>query len=193
MNETVYAELQEKFICVHSREELVTGGDILVIPSFSLHGVEVDPLVPYERIVFNVRDDLLVHSYLTEILVWLNRMVLEKEQRKSDNILPPLVAEACKYVEEHLHEKIMVSELSKELHHNKDYVNRCFKKEMGTSLKEYILSRKLVRAQNLLSLGWRPSEVCEQVGFRNYSNFSRMFVKYIGQSPREFQKTNGKI
>ena len=109
---------------------------------------------------------------------------------ETNNMLPPLVAQICKYIEKHLQEKITVEEMAKELHYNKDYMNRCFKKVMGTSLKEFILSKKLVRAQNLLCEGMRPNEVCGMLGFQNYANFSRTFTNYIGESPRKFREIN---
>ena len=64
-----------------------------------------------------------------------------------------------------------------------------FKQYMGISPAQYILSLRIMNAQNLLERGvYNIREVAEVVGYENPLYFSRVFKKEVGMSPTEYRK-----
>ena len=60
---------------------------------------------------------------------------------------------------------------------------------MGISPAQYILSLRIMNAQNLLERGvYNIREVAEVVGYENPLYFSRVFKKEVGMSPTEYRK-----
>lgn len=131
---------------------------------------------------------LLVPALLTQILVLINRKALVSNDIPSNtNALPDIVKLSIEYINSHFTENMHVSDLENYVHHQKDYIVRCFKSVTGLSVQQYILAKRLSLAKQYLSAGKSPSEVCFLCGFYNYSNFSRTFKKHLGLSPREYQ------
>lgn len=65
-------------------------------------------------------------------------------------------------------------------------VNSLFKRYLNTTLKEYIIMRRISIAQELLRNNSSVSDVCEKVGFNNYSHFIRTFTREVGVSPKQY-------
>jgi YesN/AraC family two-component response regulator len=101
--------------------------------------------------------------------------------------------EKCKdYIFAHLHEKIVLSDLAKELFLNKNYLCDLFRKEEGITIGEYILHQKILRIQNLLiysSLSY--SELATAFGFSSQSHLGRQFKKVTGTTLRKYRDTYG--
>lgn len=92
------------------------------------------------------------------------------------------------FIEEHYASDISLTELADLLHLSTSYLSRLFKQELGMNFTEYVvnyrlnLSRKLI-CHSELSL----KEVAQQVGYFNYSHFSKLFKKYYGKSPNSYR------
>ena len=135
----------------------------------------------------NMGDDLLIDAYLKQIMVMVNRHFLSHEIPVHTEIMPSLVVETFKYIENHLSEEITLKKLEDHIHHNGTYISRCFKKITGISLQQFIITKKIAVSCKLLREGHLPCDVCYMTGFNNYSNYSRTFSKYIGLSPKQYQ------
>lgn len=98
-----------------------------------------------------------------------------------------------KYVHEHYMGEIQLRDLAAVAHVSPTYLSVKFKKEQGISFTEYLVRFRLNKAKELL-LEHRFSckEVSAQVGYTDYSQFSKIFRKYIGISPVEFSRMNQK-
>ncbi len=95
------------------------------------------------------------------------------------------------YVMTHIDEELPVSELAEYAALNPEYLSRLFKKRTGSSLKEYIIQKKIEVAQLLMdTTNLSISVVADHVGYPNYNNFSRIFKKYVGCTPQEYKKNN---
>ena len=134
--------------------------------------------------------DVLADTYIKQILVMVNSHIDEDpaEQKRSISLMPELVSSTIRYIDRHITDDITAESIAEHLHHNSTYVSRCFKKFAGISLQTYILNKKISLAQRYLKDQNMPGDVCFQVGFHNYSNFSRTFTKYTGMSPKKYQQ-----
>jgi Response regulator containing CheY-like receiver domain and AraC-type DNA-binding domain len=93
------------------------------------------------------------------------------------------------YVHDHISQEIKRSDIADKLHLNVDYLARIFKKEMGITLKEYILNEKMKVAKNLITSTALPmSFVATKVGYDNFSHFSQSYKKVYGVSPSSDRK-----
>jgi len=63
-----------------------------------------------------------------------------------------------------------------------------FKRDAKTSIREFVLERRLQAAASLLiATEERVSQICFGVGFRDVPNFNHAFKRRFGLSPREFR------
>lgn len=78
---------------------------------------------------------------------------------------------------------------------NYDYVRKLFKREIGLSPHEYLISLKMKLAKDIILSGvtnryseYTVSQIAEACGFLEPLYFSRVFKKYYGVSPANFIK-----
>ncbi len=93
------------------------------------------------------------------------------------------------YIEGNLTRPISRQELAQQASFAPSYFSALFRETTGTTIPEYINLRRIRRAQELLRAPeTRVSAVCYAVGFRDLSNFNRVFKRIVGQTPREYRQ-----
>ena len=94
------------------------------------------------------------------------------------------------YVEENLSRNITVAELSKQFHVSRQILYSIFKLEFNDTIRNFILKKRLQRAQYLLTTTQKPiSDIATSVGFIDYNYFIRFFKKRLGVSPLQYRKS----
>lgn len=96
--------------------------------------------------------------------------------------------EICRYLKEHLCERVTLDELAEQFHFGKTHMCVMFKKRMGTSIIDHHIDMKVAEAKRLLreeTLTVR--EISERLGFDSPEYFSRCFMRRVGYSPRSFR------
>ncbi len=96
-----------------------------------------------------------------------------------------MLAEAIRYMDEHITKGFTLDEMSKELHVSKSYLHKLFSQNLKVTPKKYLLSRRLALAQSDLKDKQKPTEVCLKYGYKDYSTFYREYRKYFGVSPSQ--------
>ena len=125
-------------------------------------------------------------SYLTQVLVSLNRLALQ--QRREDPVTAPdsTVYNILSYINEHYNENLTLDDLANRFFISKYHLSREFQRLVGTSVHRYIVQKRLVMAKQMLSAGKPSSEVYQSCGFGDYSNFYRAFRTEYQISPKEY-------
>ncbi len=91
-----------------------------------------------------------------------------------------------KYVEENLDRPINVNDVAEAMFMNADYLSRQFKGEENISLKEYIVKQKMEAAKIFLTTTTLPvSIIAAKLGYDNFSYFSQVYRKTMGNPPTE--------
>lgn len=91
------------------------------------------------------------------------------------------------HIDMHLDRCIYVKELADIMCMSTDYFTRIFKSINGVSPNQYIQLKRIERAQTLLLLSdMSVKEIAEEIGIPNLSQFSKLFRKHVGVSPREY-------
>ncbi len=101
-------------------------------------------------------------------------------------------ARAMAYMDEHYREAVRIDDIAARLHISRKYLCTLLEEQIGMSTKEYLLNRRAEAAADLLlHTRMTVSEIAAEVGYSDYTQFSRMFRKKKGMSPREFVKCHG--
>ena len=94
-----------------------------------------------------------------------------------------------KYIALHYMDEITLNEVAEILNLSRSYLSTLFKKEMGISFTQYLIDFRLNRAIEILKLENLPlNSVAEMVGYPDYTQFSKIFKKYKGVSPKSYIK-----
>lgn len=94
------------------------------------------------------------------------------------------------HIEENYAHPIFLSELAGVLHISAPYLSAKFKKKLGCSFSEYLVRFRMNKASALLQeeSALTISEIAASVGYTDYVQFSKIFKKYKGVSPRTYRK-----
>ena len=94
-----------------------------------------------------------------------------------------------RYADEQYTDSITISELSATYRKNEKYLGRLFKREIGLSFGDYVLSKRLKKAEKLLKTpDEKIIEIALECGFDNISYFNRVFKNKNGMSPGDYRK-----
>lgn len=108
----------------------------------------------------------------------------------SHSPMAPVVA----YIKNNLRERINLKELSDRACMSTATFYRNFRREMGMSPIEFIINEKIRTAKKLLSNpGININEVSYASGFEDCNYFIRLFKKYEGVTPKQYQSMNMSI
>lgn len=125
-------------------------------------------------------------AYLTVLLYETNeafRQKLLNQNSNADNYDKSY--EIIKYVNSHLYEDISLESISKNFYLSRSQLNRVFKKATGLSVWEYVKSKRLLNARDLIIHGQKPTAVSEKCGFKDYVSFYKAYKAKFGHSPKK--------
>lgn len=92
------------------------------------------------------------------------------------------------YIHENLERHINISELAGIMCLSADHFSKVFKKVMGITPSEYIITRRIERAEALLlTSNMNISQIALCIGISNPAQFTRLFTKATHYTPREFR------
>ncbi|WP_433778024.1 AraC family transcriptional regulator [Flavobacterium anhuiense] len=98
------------------------------------------------------------------------------------------IKEVTEYIKQNLKENMNLKSLSEKACMSTTSFYRFFKRELGMSPIEYILNEKIKCAKNLLkNPTLQINEVCYLAGFEDANYFIRLFKKYEGITPKQYQ------
>ena len=105
----------------------------------------------------------------------------------SDNSasLSPLISKALRYANDNLGTLSGIDEIARALFVSESYLFRLFQKELHQTPKKYVMEKRLLLAQKMISEGERATVVCEKFGFGDYTTFYRNYTAFFGHSPSE--------
>ncbi len=118
----------------------------------------------------------------------------EKRVKSLEGVLHAGDYDYIEYVQEHIRthydQLITLQELALTLHVSAPYLSSLFRKKVGISFTEYLIRYRLNQACELLRSSELPiSEVGLRVGYSDPVQFSKIFKKYKGLSPRNYKTT----
>ena len=151
------------------------------------YGLDADKLISlYEKTPAISEEKLHSVCNILEILIksfWMEGLISDSRSMLSVKIE--------RYIEEHLSERIYTLELCGKFFLSKNAIYELFRKEFNTTVNEFILQKRIKKAQKLLEseLNLNITQISLLCGFSDYNYFIRSFKKHIGITPLKFRKS----
>lgn len=177
-----------------SRSRLITFQSYHLLLASVIHAVESRGGSIFHVLENNLFGQLRERKTSSEICDWftevcfplLERMIAENDpgqlvKGKSD------IMRVCQYIRENVQSDISLTQCSEMLSMTPPYVSRLFKKIMGFSFVEYVVTCKIEEAKRmLLETDLTLQEIAAYIGYTE-RNLSRIFQRYIHLTPGQFR------
>ncbi len=122
-------------------------------------------------------------EYFTYYWSHARNFVTDAENQKNS------IQRIIEYIDHHYKEDLSRSTLADMVYLSADHLARIFKKETGETLVKYITDKRINASKELLSGTKTPiAQVASEVGYDNYSYFTKIFKEKIGVSPGDYRK-----
>ncbi len=129
-----------------------------------------------------------LHLLLSSFLMQLNRITYNILHQVSPSYGNTLYLSICDYINNHLGEDLGLDTLSEFFYTSKYHISHIFKDNMGISLHQYIIKKRIHASKNSILSGVPLNQIYQQYGFKDYTSFYRAFKKEYGLSPKEFKE-----
>ncbi len=146
----------------------------------------LDPLFSCYGELFERKGYLMEHiaCLMLQLLTLLPEKALSTELGEIT-----LSVRIMQWIEEHYQEKFSLEVLAADLQLSKSYVSRRFRMETGGMIHEYLLTRRIRQASELLRAeGIDIEQVAHACGFSYDTYFIVCFKKMVGLTPLQYRK-----
>lgn len=116
-------------------------------------------------------------ALLTELFVLGNM----KGKEPTDNLAYKITA----YIDQNLENDLSLDNIASTFFISKSQLSRIFKRDLESTVGNYIGLKRSVRAKQLIMQGQSASLAASACGFKDYSTFFRTYKKFMGKSPAE--------
>jgi len=99
----------------------------------------------------------------------------------------PHIKNAIDYILNHISENTGLARVAEGIHISPSYLSHLFQKEFGKTYVEFNNELRIKCAANMLYGSTKVYQVAQEVGFDNSKYFSKLFKRFMGLSPREYQ------
>lgn len=150
--------------------------------------LDIENLVLNAEIEFNKEFIGYYHvlkSYLTVLLIYLLRKVMDEEKTRgySRKILPIL-----EYIDQNF-SNTNVTDVASHFNYSPNYFSKFFKKNVGISFVEYLNQKRLKQAVDLLlTTDYNVDEICKEIGFSDKKHFYQLFKQQFDMTPAILRK-----
>ncbi|HTO70442.1 MAG TPA: AraC family transcriptional regulator [Myxococcota bacterium] len=169
----------------------------------SIPSIDGRPFPQLRATMLAVRDELAaegggeriaIESLANLMAVHLLRRAsaLRPPARRTEAALPRTKLRAViEYIEEQLDAELSLANMANAVHLSPYHFARQFKAATGLPPHQYVVTRRIERAQQLLAASDDVSlaEVALGVGFSDQSQFSTHFKRVVGITPRQFRRS----
>ena len=141
------------------------------------------------RLIANRRDSFAVH--VINQLVTRMRMLHILRLYPKKNFHESNFEYILNYINSNANKNISVQQIAYNLGYNYDYLRQLFVKQMGQTLKSYIMELKIDKVKTyLLTTEYTLDKIAEITGFSSASHMCMTFKKDTGLSPMEFREND---
>jgi len=136
-----------------------------------------------------ITKDVLADLTLQELLIRIIQTQTVKSFEEGKNLdTNNSIAQAVEYIRLNLNGNMSLKKLSEQSCMSSTSFYRLFKRELGMSPIEFVLNEKIKCAKQLLkNQTIQINEVCYLSGFEDANYFTRLFKKYEGITPKQYQ------
>lgn len=108
---------------------------------------------------------------------------------KKGNEAVSMAQRVKEYIDQNLDKDITRESLAEMVFLNQDYLARIFKKEIGDSIGNYLIRKRIAAAKEYLErTNEQVNAIAVKVGYDNFSYFSKVFKTSEGVTPKEYRR-----
>ncbi len=128
-------------------------------------------------------------AYIRDTLI----AAVSLRERTASSRSHSVLAQALRYIDEnYTQENLSLNRVARQVNISANYLSAMFSQEMGCTLTEYITTRRMERAKEILrSTDRRSGEIAFDVGYHDPHYFSFLFKKTQGCTPRDYRAGKG--
>ena len=130
---------------------------------------------------------------IARLLLW--EVALNEERERARAPVRRRILDAGKiraldlFVEENLEEPLSLEQLAQQVGMSRYYFLRCFKEATGFSPLQYVITKRVERARDMLSNGSESiAEIAYASGFSSQSHLNWAFKRHFGVTPGAFKR-----
>ena len=133
-------------------------------------------------------------SQLKELFINATAGLCQHMQKMKKSHNQELLANILSYIDENYSNPgLSPYDISKKADINEKYLQSFFKEQMGTTLSQYLLAKRLMKAKTLLEeTDYSNEKISIMTGFGAVNTFYRNFSKYFGLTPKAYKEGLGK-
>lgn len=165
--------------------------DVKMFVAYTLYqlAISVDCFHDYQ-LFLSMNQEIQDCNDLNALHIYINSHIDEIVGDNYDiiNFTHPEVTTVIDFIDQNYCKKLSVSDLATRFQMSEKYISKIFKLEMKQTLMQYILQKKIGRAQELLaSTNFKIKEIGEMVGIEDQHYFNKLYRKYTNESPRNYR------
>lgn len=131
----------------------------------------------------------LIHLFVEQLLRHLPCRRVPEQERQSSARRARRVRRITRYIEEHYTEKLLLTDLARELDLSMSYLSAFFKEAFGMSFQSYLMKMRCEKARQLLLLtDLSLLNISIACGFSDVKYLNRGFAEQFGCSPRAYRR-----
>lgn len=152
--------------------------------------IKACPKAPVTNLIADISDVANGDCDYKLLLFCLMKLYLEAvPQQKSE--IPKDLLYAMNEIKKREYLKGGVKAFTELSNYSQSHLTRLMKKYFHTTIHAYILNLRLEAAyHDFLLTPIRPEEICEEIGFKSFSHFNKVFKEKYGITPAALRKTH---
>lgn len=128
--------------------------------------------------------EAISHLHHSMALDFTGKMLLLKKS----SVISKSIVLCMDFIYKHLNTRITVQMLAEYTGLSSSYLSRLFKQELGISISDYILEKKIEKAKNLLQYSdYSLIDIATYLAFSSQSHFIQTFKKAVGLTPKKYR------
>ena len=132
--------------------------------------------------------DTTITNYIITIMLKINRIIYENCNKEHKIPQKELYALIFEYINSNITSDLTLENIAAHFFVSKYYISHIFKDNLGISLHQYIIKKRLYGCRSAIAAGEPITTVAEKFGFADYTSFFRAFKKEYGISPKDYRE-----
>lgn len=132
--------------------------------------------------------NITIIIHIVSVILKINRIIYNESNPITTSPQKELHTLIFDYINQNITEDLTLDNIANTFFVSKYYIAHIFKDNMGISLHQYIIKKRLYSCRSAIAMGESITSVSEKYGFKDYTSFYRAFKKEYGISPKEYQK-----